>query len=72
MPQSSSTSGPVLSPLSLGVCSWSLQVKSIAELKRLLDDLGSTWRRSPAATRTTQAGTRATPCPRHAGARASP
>ena len=27
-------------PLALGVCSWSLQVKSIAELKRLLDRLG--------------------------------
>ena len=27
-------------PLSLGVCSWSLQVKSIPELKRLLDQLG--------------------------------
>jgi L-ribulose-5-phosphate 3-epimerase len=26
----------------VGVCSWSLQVKSIAELKRLLDDLGVT------------------------------
>jgi len=27
-------------PLSLGVCSWSLQVKSIPELKRLLEQLG--------------------------------
>jgi L-ribulose-5-phosphate 3-epimerase len=27
-------------PLALGVCSWSLQVKSIPELKRLLDELG--------------------------------
>ncbi|SIN75007.1 Sugar phosphate isomerase/epimerase [Singulisphaera sp. GP187] len=27
-------------PLALGVCSWSLQVQSIAELKKLLDDLG--------------------------------
>ncbi|HEX8199861.1 MAG TPA: sugar phosphate isomerase/epimerase, partial [Isosphaeraceae bacterium] len=27
-------------PLALGVCSWSLQVASIAELKRLLDGLG--------------------------------
>ena len=27
-------------PLSLGVCSWSLQVKSIPELKRFLDQLG--------------------------------
>src|SRR5215211_2505348 len=27
-------------PLALGVCSWSLQVTSIAELKRLLDGLG--------------------------------
>ncbi len=26
-------------PLALGVCSWSLQVKSIAELKRLMDEL---------------------------------
>ena len=30
----------VLPPLSLGVCSWSLQVKSIAELKGFLDQLG--------------------------------
>jgi L-ribulose-5-phosphate 3-epimerase len=30
----------VLPPLSLGVCSWSLQVKSIAELKRFLGQLG--------------------------------
>jgi sugar phosphate isomerase/epimerase len=29
-----------LAPLSLGVCSWSLQVKSIAELKLLLSQLG--------------------------------
>jgi len=28
-----------LSPLSLGVCSWSLQVKSVPELKRLLEQL---------------------------------
>jgi sugar phosphate isomerase/epimerase len=27
-------------PLAVGVCSWSLQVKSVAELKRLLDRLG--------------------------------
>ena len=27
-------------PMTLGVCSWSLQVASVAELKRLLDDLG--------------------------------
>src|SRR5437660_1273397 len=27
-------------PLAIGVCSWSLQVKSIPELKRLLDRLG--------------------------------
>ncbi len=26
--------------MALGVCSWSLQVKSVAELKRLLDELG--------------------------------
>jgi sugar phosphate isomerase/epimerase len=31
---------PGLPPLSLGVCSWSLQVKSIAELKGLLQELG--------------------------------
>jgi L-ribulose-5-phosphate 3-epimerase len=29
----------VIPPLSLGVCSWSLQVKSIAELKQLLEQL---------------------------------
>ncbi len=29
-----------LPPFSLGVCSWSLQVSSVAELKRLLDGLG--------------------------------
>ena len=29
-----------LEPLSIGVCSWSLQVSSIAELRRLLDRLG--------------------------------
>jgi sugar phosphate isomerase/epimerase len=33
-------SSSVLPPLALGVCSWSLQVGSIAELKRLLDELG--------------------------------
>src|SRR5260370_1547818 len=27
-------------PLAIGVCSWSLQVKSVAELQRLLDRLG--------------------------------
>ena len=27
-------------PLALGVCSWSLQVTSVAELSRLLDELG--------------------------------
>jgi L-ribulose-5-phosphate 3-epimerase len=31
---------PALPPLSLGVCSWSLQVKSIPELNRLLEQLG--------------------------------
>lgn len=31
----------VIPPLSLGVCSWSLQVTSIAELKRLLEPLGT-------------------------------
>ena len=40
MSQPSPTSGPVLPPLSLGVCSWSFQVRSIAELRRLLDRLG--------------------------------
>jgi L-ribulose-5-phosphate 3-epimerase len=29
-----------LEPLAIGVCSWSLQVKSVAELKRLLEHLG--------------------------------
>ena len=29
-----------LAPLSIGVCSWSLQVKNIPELKRLMDQLG--------------------------------
>ncbi|HJT76266.1 MAG TPA: sugar phosphate isomerase/epimerase family protein [Gemmataceae bacterium] len=29
-----------LSPLAVGVCSWSLQVKSVPELRRLLDRLG--------------------------------
>lgn len=29
-----------IEPLAIGVCSWSLQVKSVAELKRLLDRLG--------------------------------
>jgi sugar phosphate isomerase/epimerase len=29
-----------LEPLAIGVCSWSLQVKSVAELKRLMDRLG--------------------------------
>jgi len=33
-------SGPALPHLSLGVCNWSLQVRSIAELRRLLDQLG--------------------------------
>ncbi len=42
MSHPSPPSGPVLPPLSLGVCSWSLQVRSIAELKRLLDRLGVT------------------------------
>jgi sugar phosphate isomerase/epimerase len=30
-----------IEPLALGVCSWSLQVRSVAELKRLLDRLGT-------------------------------
>src|SRR6266446_2505791 len=37
---SSPTAGHALYPLALGVCSWSLQVKSIPELARLLDRLG--------------------------------
>jgi L-ribulose-5-phosphate 3-epimerase len=37
---SQSTTKPVLPPLALGVCSWSLQVKSIPELKGLLGTLG--------------------------------
>jgi L-ribulose-5-phosphate 3-epimerase len=36
----SPSSQPAFPPLALGVCSWSLQVKSIAELKKLLGDLG--------------------------------
>src|SRR5262249_16888599 len=35
-----STANPTLPPLALGVCSWSLQVGSVAELRRLLDQLG--------------------------------
>src|SRR5437868_1103904 len=31
-----------IEPLAIGVCSWSLQVKSIPELKRLMDQLGLT------------------------------
>ena len=43
MPQTSPSQpgpNPALPPLALGVCSWSLQVGSIAELRRLLDQLG--------------------------------
>ena len=41
MPQSfQEASHQVLPPLSLGVCSWSLQVKSIRELKGFLEQLG--------------------------------
>jgi len=36
----SQSSGSALPPLSLGVCSWSLQVKNIPELKGFLDRLG--------------------------------
>lgn len=36
----SSSAKPSLPPLALGVCSWSLQVGSIAELKRFLGELG--------------------------------
>ncbi len=35
-----SGSKPVLGPFTLGVCSWSLQVKNIPELTRLLGELG--------------------------------
>jgi L-ribulose-5-phosphate 3-epimerase len=38
--QPSKPQGTTLPPLSLGVCSWSLQVKSIPELKTLLGPLG--------------------------------
>ncbi len=31
---------PAIEPLAIGVCSWSLQVKSVPELKKLLDQLG--------------------------------
>ena len=34
------TARPAIPPLALGVCSWSLQVKSLPELTRLLDGLG--------------------------------
>lgn len=37
-----STNPHPLPPLTLGVCSWSLQVTSVEELKRLLGDLGVT------------------------------
>jgi L-ribulose-5-phosphate 3-epimerase len=30
-----------IEPLAIGVCSWSLQVKSVAELKKLMDQLGT-------------------------------
>ncbi|MFO0891329.1 MAG: sugar phosphate isomerase/epimerase family protein [Isosphaeraceae bacterium] len=40
MPDSPTASAAPLPPLSLGVCSWSLQVKSIPELRGLLDQLG--------------------------------
>jgi sugar phosphate isomerase/epimerase len=39
MPEVSAKNSPI-PPLALGVCSWSLQVGSIAELRRLLDELG--------------------------------
>ena len=37
---STTTSASALPPLSLGVCSWSLQVSSIPELQSFLDTLG--------------------------------
>ncbi|MFO0908751.1 MAG: sugar phosphate isomerase/epimerase family protein [Isosphaeraceae bacterium] len=41
MSQTNATSAqPNLAPLALGVCSWSLQVKSVPELSRLLGELG--------------------------------
>jgi sugar phosphate isomerase/epimerase len=39
-PIASNAARVTLAPMALGVCSWSLQVKSIPELKRLLDGLG--------------------------------
>jgi L-ribulose-5-phosphate 3-epimerase len=39
MPETSAAKSTI-PPLALGVCSWSLQVGSIAELRRLLDELG--------------------------------
>ena len=39
MPEASNAN-PTIPPLALGVCSWSLQVGSVAELRRLLDGLG--------------------------------
>jgi L-ribulose-5-phosphate 3-epimerase len=39
-PVASSTTATALAPWTLGVCSWSLQVKSIGELRSLLDQLG--------------------------------
>jgi L-ribulose-5-phosphate 3-epimerase len=39
-PAHSSSTLAALAPWTLGVCSWSLQVKSIGELRRLLDQLG--------------------------------
>src|SRR5271154_1731385 len=35
-----STGGLKMPPLAIGVCSWSLEVKSVLELRRLLDRLG--------------------------------
>jgi sugar phosphate isomerase/epimerase len=40
VPQATSTTNATLPPLCLGVCSWSLQVRSVAELRELLDQLG--------------------------------
>ncbi len=40
MPQSNDSPGSDLAPCCLGVCSWSLQVRSVPELQRLLERLG--------------------------------
>lgn len=51
-----------IEPLAIGVCSWSLQVTNVPELKASWIDSASTSSRSLAATRTTPRGMKATPC----------